>query len=174
MVRVVTFATEPYRIYGPGTTDGIPYSAKEDAPRKPIPLKNIHREYRNSLGFADPRYRSLAPWCENGVLMLYNSWLVEPDSEQKGRFTYDTEPLVHEIFHRVNDNNPGCVFMFLGTGREKWLPKVDTKKHAVLLTTSPANAGQGFDPNVTPFLGSGVFKEASKLLGVTTDMWRLR
>lgn len=172
-VRVVLFAQEPYRVYGPGVNDGIPYSVKYGAKRIPTPARNLMAEYQDDLGFREPRWPDLKPWCENGVLMLYNSWIVRQGDYKALRYHYDSEPLTYDIFRRVNEFNPGCVFMFLGTGSKKWLPHVDTKKHAIIQTAGPTDGGQQLMADVPPFRGSHVFSEASKLLGASKDMWRL-
>lgn len=173
-VRVVTFAQEPYRIY-PGANDGIPYSVKHGAKKIPLPAREIMAEYQDDLGFRKPVWPDLKPWCENGVLMLYNSWIVRKGDHRTMRYSYDSAPLTYDIFNRVNEHNPGCVFMFLGTGSKKWMHKVDTKKHAVIHTLSPSDGGQRWGGvNAPPFRGSHVFSEVSKLLGVSKDMWRLQ
>lgn len=173
-VRVVLFAQEPYRIYGPGVNDGIPYSVKHGAKKIPVPARNLMAEYQDDLGFREPKWPDLRSWCENGVLMLYNNWIVREGDYKTARFAYDSAPLTYDIFRRVNEHNPGCVFMFLGAGSKKWMHRVDTSKHAIIHTLSPTDNGQQKSIIAPPFRGSKPFSEASKLLGVTNDMWRLQ
>lgn len=173
-VRVVIMGAEPYRIYGPNVNDGLAWSALPNAPKKPKPLRNIIKEYQDDLGFREPLFKTLRPWSEQGVLLINSTWCSKLDGTG-GRYYYHSDSLTWEIIYKLNRKHKGIVFMFWGPGFRRWAPLIDRDKHAVINYGTPTDK-MIFDDgryNNIPFFGSKCFTEVSKLLGVSTNMWRL-
>lgn len=172
-VRVVIMGPGPYRIYGPNVNDGLAWSALPRAPKTPRPLRNIIAEYQDDLGFREPHWYNLQPWSEQGVLLINSTWCAKLEGH-KSRYYYHSDSLTWEIVYRLNRYKRGIVFMFWGPGYARWAPLIDQSRHAVINYGTPTDHMRfEYKYDNVPFFGSKCFTETSKLLGVSTNMWRL-
>ena len=73
-VRVVILGQDPY--HGPGQAHGLSFSVP-DGVRPPPSLVNIFKELESDLGIPRPATGNLAPWAQQGVLLLNNTLTVE-------------------------------------------------------------------------------------------------
>lgn len=75
-VKVVILGQDPYPT--PGHANGLAFSVNPDVSPIPPTLRNIFLEYTSDTGYPMPTTGDLAPWVEQGVLLLNRTLSVSP------------------------------------------------------------------------------------------------
>jgi uracil-DNA glycosylase len=165
-VRVVIIGQDPY--HGPGQAHGLCFSVCPGVPEPPS-LLNIFQEVNRDMTDpavpgADPTRRlergrgCLAPWAEQGVLLLNAVLTVEQGraGSHQGR---GWETFTDRIVSLLNDQRDGLVFLLWGGYAQRKGSIVDRRRHCVLTAPhpSPLSAHRGF-------LGCRHFSQANAYL----------
>ena len=171
-VRVLILGQDPY--HGPGQAEGLAFSV---APGVKIPpsLRNIFKELRRDLGYAEPAHGSLMAWADHGVLLLNTSLTVE-DGHAGRHANFGWQALTDEIVREVSRKSKVCVSLL-------WGAHAQAKAQAIVQTAadhghsahvlcanhpSPLSALRG----PTPFIGCGHFGQAQAWLQAQgLDWW---
>ena len=171
-VKVVILGQDPY--HGPGQAEGLAFSV---APGVKIPpsLRNIFKELRRDLGYAEPAHGSLMAWADHGVLLLNTSLTVE-DGHAGRHANFGWQALTDEIVREVSRKSKVCVSLL-------WGAHAQAKAQAIVQTAadhghsahvlcanhpSPLSALRG----PTPFIGCGHFGQAQAWLQAQgLDWW---
>lgn len=141
-VRVFVLGQDPY--HGPGQAHGLAFSVRPGV-RPPPSLANLYREMRDDLGCPVPRTGYLAPWAEQGVLLL-NAVLTVRAGEANSHKGVGWERFTDAVIRRVSDHAERVVFVLWGGYAAKKLPLIDTSRHGVVQSAhpSPLSASRGF------------------------------
>ncbi len=154
-VNVLLLGQDPY--HGPGQAHGLSFSVRPGV-RIPMSLRNIFKELQADVGFRIPNNGYLAPWAEQGVLLL-NAVLTVRAGEPNSHKGKGWEQFTDEIIRRVNDDRDQVVFVLWGSYAQKKISLIDTKRHTIIkgVHPSPLSARQGF-------FGSKPFSKINKAL----------
>ncbi len=154
-VKVFLLGQDPYP--GPGQAHGLAFSVRPGVPTPPS-LLNIFKELRDDLGCYIPNNGYLAPWAEQGVLLLNAVLTVragEPNSHQGKGWEKFTDAAIRAVGSREKP----CVFLLWGNYARKKVNLIDTDRHVVIESPhpSPLSARRGF-------FGSRPFSQANAAL----------
>ena len=109
-IKVVILGQASY--HGPDEANGLAFSVPSDV-KTPPSLRNIFKELENDVGLSSPASGNLAPWAEQGVLLLNTSLSVrhkEPGSHSQIGWQTFTDCIIQSI----SDHKNFVVFIFLG------------------------------------------------------------
>lgn len=141
-VKVVIVGQDPY--HGPSQAHGLCFSVRPEISPPPS-LINIFKELKEDLGISLPEHGCLAPWTEQGVLLLNAVLSVEAGKagSHQGR---GWEHFTDRIIHCLNEQREGLVFVLWGAYAQKKARFVDRQRHLVLESAhpSPLSAYRGF------------------------------
>lgn len=153
-VKVVLLGQDPYTR---GEAHGLSFSVKSGI-RIPPPLRNIFEEIKDEYGdeFNIPQSGDLSRWCEDGVLLL-NSILTTVAGKSNAHKSIGWEKFTNAILTEIIKINPNVIFIALGSSAARLCSTIDVKYIVKSGHPSPLNTR-------IPFKGTGVFKEANKLL----------
>lgn len=174
-VRVVILGQDPY--HGPGQAHGLAFSV-QDGVKVPPSLANIYKELESDFGPIDEGGRAatgnLAPWAEQGVLLLNNTLTVAAGQagSHAGR---GWDAITDACVEAVAGRGDPTVFILWGShaarkaGRVRSLGSGD--HHLVLKSPhpSPLSAHRGFFGS-KPFSQTNAFLERQGLAPID---WRL-
>lgn len=154
-VKVLILGQDPY--HGPGQAHGLSFSVKPGVGVPPS-LLNIYKELKEDVGCFIPNNGYLAPWAEQGVLML-NAVLTVRAHQANSHQGKGWENFTDAIIKKVNEKDSRVVFILWGAYAKKKEVLIDTKKHAVIKSAhpSPLSAYNGF-------FGSKPFSKTNQLL----------
>jgi uracil-DNA glycosylase len=154
-VRVVLLGQDPY--HGPGQAHGLAFSVRPTT-RPPPSLVNVFKELKTELGCPVPKHGYLAPWAEQGVLLL-NAVLTVRNGEPNSHRRKGWERFTDAILRAVNEREQGVVFLLWGAYAQKKAELIDAKRHVILHAAhpSPLSARRGF-------FGSRPFSQANAAL----------
>ncbi len=153
-LKVVIIGQDPY--HGPGQANGLCFSVS-DAVQKPPSLKNIFKEIEADLGIPIPHGGDLAPWAEQGILLLNATLTVRanhPGSHQKKGW----EEFTDEVIKKISDQKKGIVFILWGKYAQTKEVLINTNKHFILKAAHPSPLAGG------KFFGCKHFSVTNKLL----------
>lgn len=141
-VSVLILGQDPY--HGEGQAHGLAFSVRPGV-RKPASLLNIFKELEADLGCPVPKSGYLAPWAEQGVLLLNAVLTVragQPNSH-KGR---GWETFTDEAIRAVNALAHPVVFVLWGAYAQKKRLLLDEDRHTLVTSAhpSPLSAKNGF------------------------------
>lgn len=141
-VRVMTLGQDPY--HGPGQAHGLAFSVRPGV-RPPPSLKNIFRELHDDVGCPVPQTGYLAPWAEQGVLLL-NAVLTVRSGEPNSHKGKGWEKFTDAVIRAVNAKEERVVFVLWGAYAGKKRELVDESRHTVVQSVhpSPLSAKRGF------------------------------
>ncbi len=162
-VKAVILGQDPY--HGPGQAEGLAFSVPF-APRRgqpwPPSLRNVLQEWSADIGGSLPNSGSLAPWAQQGVLLLNTSLTVEdglPASHAKRGWEVLTDALIDAV---AADAHPKA-FLLWGAHAQAKAPRIAAHvQHWVLQTNHPSPLSAKRGP--VPFIGSRPFSRASQYL----------
>jgi uracil-DNA glycosylase len=165
-VRVLVVGQDPYPT--PGHPVGLSFSVGPDVRPLPASLRNIFREYADDLGHPSPSTGNLAPWVEQGVLLLNRVLTVgsgQPGSHRGRGWEAFTEQAIRGLASRPK---PLVAILW---GREARALRPLLGAHGVVESAhpSPLSASSGF-------FGSRPFSRTNALLaraGAPPVDWRL-
>jgi len=141
-VRVVVIGQDPY--HGEGQAHGLSFSVKPGV-GVPASLRNMYKELKDDLGVPVAKTGDLAPWAEQGVLML-NTVLTVRAGEANSHRNRGWETFTDAVIKTVSDKKDPVVFVLWGAHAQKKVKLIDTAKHAVIQSAhpSPLSARNGF------------------------------
>lgn len=165
-VRVVILGQDPYP--SPGHAHGLSFSVRPGvaAPRS---LVNIFKEAQSDVGCAIPNNGFLAPWAQQGVLLLNAVLTVraqEPTSH-KGR---GWETFTDVIIDAVNAKSARVVFVLWGRDAQKKAPRIDQRRHRIVEGAHPSPL------SAAKFFGSKPFSRTNAALseaGLPPINWQI-
>ncbi|TWS19498.1 uracil-DNA glycosylase [Tsukamurella asaccharolytica] len=165
-VRVLIVGQDPYPT--PGHAVGLSFSV--DPAVRPIPrsLQNIYREYCDDLGLPMPATGDLAPWSEQGVLLLNRVLTVSPGKPASHRgkgWEKVTECAIDALVAR----EAPLVAILWGRDAASLGPRLGDVPRIESVHPSPLSASRGF-------FGSRPFSRANDALvalGAEPVDWRL-
>ena len=136
----------------------------------PPSLRNIFKELQSDVGCPKPADGFLAPWAEQGVLLLNTVLTVrahEPHSHRGKGWERFTDAAIASVGGKPDP----VVFILWGAPAQKKMPLIDASRHTILKSPhpSPLSARHGF-------FGSKPFSKANaelKAAGRETIDWCL-
>jgi uracil-DNA glycosylase len=154
-VRVLIVGQDPY--HDEGQAHGLAFSVRPGVTPPPS-LRNIFKELRDDLGCAVPDNGYLAPWAEQGVLLLNTVLTVRAHTPNSHRGK-GWERFTDAVIRRVSERAEPVVFVLWGGHAQKKLSLIDDSRHAVVQSAhpSPLSARNGF-------LGSRPFSKINAAL----------
>jgi uracil-DNA glycosylase len=161
-VRVVILGQDPY--HGRGQAEGLAFSVAPGVACPPS-LRNIFKEIQRDLGVTSPTFPvpggSLAPWADQGTLLLNTCLTVEeglPASHAKRGWEVFTDAVIQHVSHRAKP----VVFMLWGAHAQSKRALIDESRHLVLMANHPSPLSALRPP--IPFVGCGHFSQANAWL----------
>ena len=141
-VKVFILGQDPY--HDDNQAHGLAFSVRPGVPPPPS-LKNIFKELKTDLDCRIPNNGYLAPWAEQGVLLLNAVLTVRahtPNSH-KGR---GWESFTDAVLRAVAGKPDPVVFVLWGAYARKKAELIDPKRHIILESAhpSPLSARSGF------------------------------
>jgi len=151
--------------------DGHALSAKiaGSPSRWPLRLTSFLRTIGSELGFTMPRYGSLQPLVDKGMMFIHLSLTTDEESPY-GHYDVGWEYIVYDTIRYLNHKYEGIVFVFMGEIGWYLSINVDEKKHLVLRTGHPGNWNAG---DHLPFGGVKLFITICKYLRVGPAFFKL-
>jgi uracil-DNA glycosylase len=139
---VLLLGQDPY--HDDGQAHGLAFSVRPGV-RPPPSLANMLKELRDDVGCKVPNNGYLAPWAEQGVLMLNAVLTVRahaPNSH-KGR---GWETFTDAVIRALGAKESPVVFVLWGGYARKKVPLVDAERHTIVESAhpSPLSARNGF------------------------------
>ncbi|MFN4258254.1 MAG: uracil-DNA glycosylase [Gemmataceae bacterium] len=141
-VNVLLLGQDPYP--GPQQAHGLCFSVRPGV-RIPPSLVNIFKELRDDLGCAVPNNGYLAPWAEQGVLLL-NAVLTVRAGTPNSHKNQGWEKFTDAVIAALNAKTAGMVFVLWGNHAQKKIPLIDQSRHVIVQAAhpSPLSAQNGF------------------------------
>ncbi len=141
-VNVLLLGQDPY--HGPGQAHGLCFSVLPGVPLPPS-LVNMYKELKTDLGIDAPRNGYLAPWAEQGMLMI-NAVLTVRQSEPNSHKARGWERFTDAIIQAVSAKPDPVVFVLWGNYAQKKVALIDIQRHTVIQSAhpSPLSARNGF------------------------------
>ncbi|ADH98160.1 uracil-DNA glycosylase [Salisediminibacterium selenitireducens] len=154
-VKVVILGQDPY--HGPNQAHGMSFSVRPGVPVPPS-LRNMYKELEADLGCPAVDHGYLAPWAEEGVLLL-NTVLTVREGEPKSHQKQGWERFTNRVIESLNEKESPVVFILWGADARKKAAMIDHHRHLILEAPhpSPLSAYRGF-------FGSRPFSEANAFL----------
>ncbi len=166
-VRVVLLGQDPY--HRPGQAHGLSFSVPPGVLQPPS-LRNIFRELHSDLGASMPVSGCLAPWAEQGVLLL-NSVLTVREGAPGSHARRGWETFTDAILSSLYDAPYTIVFLLWGAYARKKAALIDRRRHVVIESAHPSPLSAS-----TGFFGSRPFSRANEALvaaGEKAIVWEL-
>ena len=139
---VLILGQDPY--HDDGQAHGLAFSVRSGVAPPPS-LANIFKELKSDLGCRIPNHGYLAPWAEQGVLLLNAVLTVrahEPNSHKNKGWEHFTDAIIRALSARPDQ----MVFVLWGGYAGKKLKLIDAERHVVVQSAhpSPLSARNGF------------------------------
>ncbi|KZE80570.1 uracil-DNA glycosylase [Paenibacillus elgii] len=165
--KVVILGQDPY--HGPGQAHGLSFSVKPGIPAPPS-LQNIFKELQSDLGCSIPDNGCLAPWAEQGVLLL-NTVLTVRQGEAHSHKGQGWETFTDRVISLLNEREKPIVFVLWGNPAQQKMQLITEQRHFIVRSVhpSPLSAHRGF-------LGSRPFSQVNDFLrsiGSAEINWQL-
>ena len=153
-VRVLVVGQDPYPT--PGHAVGLSFSVAPDVRPVPRSLQNIYTELGTDLGLATPSNGDLAPWAEQGVMLLNRVLTVRPGAaaSHQGR---GWESVTAQAISALVERARPLVAILWGRQAQTLGPILGQVPHLDSAHPSPLSARSGF-------FGSRPFSRANALL----------
>jgi uracil-DNA glycosylase len=140
--NVLILGQDPY--HDDGQAHGLAFSVRPGVAPPPS-LVNMFRELRADLGCRVPNNGYLAPWAEQGVLLLNTVLTVRahaPNSHKGKGWEHFTDAVIRALSARAEP----AVFVLWGGNAQKKLKLIDAERHVVVQSAhpSPLSARNGF------------------------------
>jgi uracil-DNA glycosylase len=138
-VKVVLLGQDPYPTSG--CANGLSFSVPAGRPI-PASLKNLFEVAKEDVGIEMPDDGDLAPWADQGVLLL-NTVLTVREGEPNSHKARGWERFTKAMLEKVNAQDERVVFLLLGKQAQQVAAGIDTTRHAVVATPHPSPATPG-------------------------------
>jgi uracil-DNA glycosylase len=141
-VKVLLLGQDPYP--GKGQAHGLSFSVRAEVPL-PGSLQNIFQELGSDCGCTKPNNGYLAPWAQQGILML-NAVLTVRAGKPNSHAGRGWEKFTDRIIDVVNGLPHPVVFLLWGAYAQKKAVRVDSDRHVIIKAAhpSPQSANHGF------------------------------
>ena len=141
-VKVFILGQDPY--HDDHQAHGLAFSVRPGVPLPPS-LKNIFKELHTDLGCRIPNNGYLAPWAEQGVLLL-NAVLTVRAHTPNSHKGHGWETFTDAVLRAVADKPEPVVFVLWGAYARKKAELIDPKRHVIIESAhpSPLSAHNGF------------------------------
>jgi uracil-DNA glycosylase len=141
-VRVLLLGQDPY--HDDNQAHGLCFSVNPGI-KTPPSLVNIYKELKSDLNLNIPNNGYLAPWAQQGILML-NAVLTVRAHTPNSHKDKGWETFTDAVISNVNQKTDPIVFVLWGGYAQKKLKLIDTSRHTVIQSThpSPLSARNGF------------------------------
>jgi uracil-DNA glycosylase len=141
-VQVLILGQDPY--HDDNQAHGLAFSVRPGV-KPPPSLANIFKELRDDLGCPIPNNGYLAPWAEQGVLLL-NAVLTVRAHEPNSHKGKGWETFTDAAIRAVGAKPDPVVFVLWGGFAQKKLPLIDAARHTIIQSAhpSPLSARGGF------------------------------
>ena len=141
-VAVFILGQDPY--HDDNQAHGLAFSVRPGVTPPPS-LKNIFKELKTDLGCRIPNNGYLAPWAEQGVLLL-NAVLTVRAHEPNSHKNKGWEKFTDAALRAVSDKPDPVVFVLWGGYARKKAELIDTSRHIIIESAhpSPLSARSGF------------------------------
>jgi uracil-DNA glycosylase len=140
--NVFILGQDPY--HDNNQAHGLAFSVRPGIPPPPS-LLNIFKEMKTDVGARVPNNGYLAPWAEQGVLLLNAVLTVRAHAanSHKGK---GWEKFTDAVIRAVNEKEDPVVFILWGGYARKKASLIDTRRHTILESAhpSPLSARNGF------------------------------
>ncbi len=141
-VSVFILGQDPY--HDNNQAHGLAFSVRPGVTPPPS-LKNIFKELKSDVGFRIPNNGYLAPWAEQGVLLLNAVLTVrahQPNSHKNKGWETFTDAVLSVVGHKLDP----VVFVLWGGYARKKAGLIDTSRHIIIESAhpSPLSARSGF------------------------------
>jgi uracil-DNA glycosylase len=153
-VSVLLLGQDPY--HDENQAHGLAFSVRPGV-RSPPSLVNIFKELKNDLGCRIPNNGYLAPWAEQGVMLLNTVLTVRahlPNSHKNKGW----EKFTDEVIRKINTKGDPVVFLLWGGNAQKKISLIDTEQHTVIQSAHPSPL------SVKKFFGSKPFSATNAAL----------
>lgn len=138
-VKVVILGQDPY--HNPGQAMGLSFSVPVGVPAPPS-LKNIFKEIEDDLGVRMSGRPDLAPWAQQGVLLL-NAVLTVRAGQPTSHAGIGWQTFTDAVIKTISDRCEGVVFLLWGNYARGKAPLIDTGRHTVLEAAHPSPLARG-------------------------------
>ncbi len=138
-VKVVILGQDPY--HNPGQAMGLSFSVPAGVPAPPS-LKNIFKEIEDVLGVRMSGSPDLAPWAQQGVLLL-NAVLTVRAGQPTSHAGIGWQTFTDAVIKTISDRCEGVVFLLWGNYARGKAPLIDTGRHTVLEAAHPSPLARG-------------------------------
>jgi uracil-DNA glycosylase len=140
--NVLLLGQDPY--HDDNQAHGLAFSVRPGIPLPPT-LRNIYEELQADTGFRIPNNGYLAPWAEQGLLLLNAVLTVrahQPGSHRKKGW----EKFTDAIIRAISAKDSPVVFLLWGNYARQKASLIDTNRHTVIESAhpSPLSAKGGF------------------------------
>lgn len=141
-VNVLLLGQDPY--HGEGQAHGLSFSVRPGV-KIPPSLVNIFKELKTDVGAEIPNSGYLAPWAEQGVLLL-NAVLTVRKGEPNSHKGKGWEVFTDAVISKVNEKRDRVVFILWGRYAQQKTDLIDTGRHKIIKCAhpSPFSADNGF------------------------------
>ena len=140
--NVLLLGQDPY--HDDGQAHGLCFSVRPGVPPPPS-LANMFKELKSDVGFRIPNNGYLAPWAEQGMLML-NAVLTVRAHQPNSHKNKGWETFTDSVIRALNDKPAQVVFVLWGGYARKKVALIDASRHVVIESAhpSPLSARNGF------------------------------
>lgn len=154
-VKVVILGQDPY--HDNNQAHGLAFSVRPGV-QPPPSLQNIFKELHDDVGAPIPKSGYLAPWAEQGVLLL-NAVLTVRAHQANSHKGKGWETFTDRVIAAVSAKDSPVVFVLWGNNAQRKRELIDARKNAVIAGPhpSPLSASRGF-------FGSRPFSKINGLL----------
>jgi uracil-DNA glycosylase len=140
-LKVVFLGLDPYP--GEGVADGLAFSARNHWGKEPKSLKFILDSMEKDayggfgIGFNENYMEpDLTRWANQGVLLLNTA--LSTYVGKTGVHLELWQPFIRYVFHILEQNNSGLIYILLGAKAKEWKAFINTKNNYVLEAVHPA------------------------------------
>ena len=166
-VAVFILGQDPY--HDDNQAHGLAFSVRPGVTPPPS-LKNIFKELKTDVGFRIPNNGFLAPWAEQGVLLL-NAVLTVRAHEANSHKNKGWEKFTDAVLRAVSQKPEPVIFVLWGGYARRKAELIDASRHIIIEAAhpSPLSARSGF-------FGSKPFSKINAVLraaGKSPVEWQL-
>ena len=141
-VNVFVLGQDPY--HDNNQAHGLAFSVRPGVTPPPA-LQNIFKELKTDVGFRIPNNGYLAPWAEQGVLLL-NAVLTVRAHRPNSHKNKGWEKFTDAVLRSAGEKKDPVVFVLWGGYARKKTGLIDTRRHVIIESAhpSPLSARSGF------------------------------
>ena len=141
-VNVLLLGQDPY--HDENQAHGLCFSVRPGV-TPPRSLVNIFKELKSDVGCRIPNNGYLAPWAEQGILML-NAVLTVRAHAPNSHKNKGWEKFTDAVIRKVSERDGPVVFLLWGGYAQKKIDLIDAERHTVIECAhpSPLSARHGF------------------------------